>query len=385
MTDKITKAWNRLRGQADDGRTLDVLVFQPPEVDHNRERAAMDAEIAKLGKKSLDEATPHPVDNYLNAREEQWLAAVNGAYADYQPQAGWRIGESKARLARLRTLYQYQRRRANDLRRARNLALMRIFSGGTKDPSLIAGRGWAELIYLGVLVIAAVADLVAFVQVLETLMPLETSLRQTVLVTGFTVIALFLAHSVGILVKKKRRWGAGSCFVAWLALGLVAAWVRLSVGSKPVAGGGFRAQSDAGADQANPAEPTGIIVAAIFLGLYIGSGLAAMIGAYFAHESEGAAYRRILRAEKSAIRRCARWAMRYAREIANLRAQIEQRQAAKKRLDDAQDDLHALSAELKQRARIAIAAILASPSSTDAVLEDDRRPHTFRWPPREAA
>jgi hypothetical protein len=150
------------------------------------------------------------------------------------------------------------------------------------DPLSIAGRPRSRYLHVIVLGLAAAADFATFLNVILLVLGTEPYDLVVVVVLGFTVTALYLAHTCGILFRDCAAGAAGVsriilcvCFAIWLSLGGVAFFIRLgalsSSGLTFIGGGATGPSGSTLAFQP----------ATLFLALYLATGLAAGIGAYF--------------------------------------------------------------------------------------------------------
>src|SRR6202142_2741693 len=114
---------------------------------------------------------------------------------------------------------------------------------GFRDPSLLGGRPRATYLHLLALVLAAGADIGAFVQVVELVLTTQSGWTIYLVVTGLTAVVLYIAHMTGVMLRDARakptgtglqtwlgrRVAAGISLVVWGALGYLAWWVRTTV------------------------------------------------------------------------------------------------------------------------------------------------------------
>jgi hypothetical protein len=178
--------------------------------------------------------------------------------------------------------------------------------GGHSDPALLAGKTIATYVHILALCAAAAADIGAFFQIVELVLPDYSQVLVFLVVGGFTATVLYTAHACGLLFRDRKAgasWINRSlpyfCAMIWLGLGVAALEVRLhalgtsapslSIGStQPTSAPGFRYGP-----------------AILFFALYIATGLVAGIGAYLTHNPLRGSYAAALRAYDRAAKRLA--------------------------------------------------------------------------------
>ncbi|NKZ05270.1 hypothetical protein [Actinomadura latina] len=256
------------------------------------------------------------------------------------------------------------------------------------DPVLLAGRPSTIYIYAVALLLAVIADFTAFYQVLELVMADLYEVLVFLMVAGFTGVVLALAHFAGQLFRDRRAGDASAsslvthaCLIlAWLALGALAFWVRYNTDAHADAGASS-GLSVSGTPSPSPAGSGGqstLQGAAIFAGLYLGTGLVAMVGGYLTHNPLRDGFVRALRHHRAATETHAIASRRHeiAAAISEFRtAEIE---AAERVVEESIRAHLALAEELKQVARLEITRRLQDVSATDNVFTDDARPYTYR-------
>ena len=290
---------------------------------------------------------------------------------------------------------------------------------GFRDGTLLAGRPRSAYVHALVLLLAAGADLGAFVQVVELVLPQQDWVIWLV-VGGLTAVVLYIAHTVGVMLREARarssaarglarlrswlgqRLGAFVCTVIWLALGLMAFWVRLTVpltgtvqlgsggigsggiGSGGIGSGGIGSGGIGSGGIGSGATTSGTTTgshtlqgAAIFLGLYIATGIVAAVGAYFTHNPYRGRYVATLRAYRKASERAAASAYQFGLALAFRQHQQTEIEAAELVLAEAHEQNRAFTEQLKQSVRIKIAGQARDPAVTDAIFEADHSPY---WP-----
>ncbi|WP_431926423.1 hypothetical protein [Micromonospora wenchangensis] len=243
------------------------------------------------------------------------------------------------------------------------------------DTALFTGRpgtllgGLAETV---VLVLAAGADVAAFYNALSGGLNDQPYLLY-MLVAGFTAVALLLAHACGRIYRDldqrapgARRLALYACLAGWALLGVAAFVTRLLLADAD-GGSGFGASSDS-AEEARTAQ----VLALLFLALYIGTGTAAAVVAYWNHNSLAHAYHRSNRRLA-----CARWFAKrrvgaHEKVLARHRQRYNEWARAEAAHAAARAKRLALAEELKQLARQRMAAAGQDPATTDGLFDPDR-------------
>lgn len=287
---------------------------------------------------------------------------------------------------------------------------------GFRDGTLLAGRPRGTYLHIVALLLAAGADLGAFVQVVELVLPDQDWLDWLV-VSGLTAVALYIAHMIGVMLREARaaqpgdggiaglsggwlgrRFGTFVCAVVWLALGLMAFWVRLTVplpGTVQIGGGGGIGSGGIGsggigsggsgigsggigggsATSGTTANSHTLQSAALFLSLYLATGLVAAVGAYFAHNPYRGRYAAAIRAYRKASERAAASAYQLGQAVAAYEHQRAEIEASQQVLAEATSQDKAFTERLKQSVRIEIAGLARDPAVTDAIFEPDHKPY----------
>ena len=280
---------------------------------------------------------------------------------------------------------------------------------GFCDGALLAGRPRSAYLYAIALALAAGADIGAFVQVVELVLPQQDWVIWLVVI-GLTAVVLFIAHMVGVMLREAKaghhnghglagrlgnwlgpRFGALICSVIWLALGLMAFWVRLTVplpgteqlgadggiGSGGTGSGGIGSGGIGGGPTSSGTTTGGHTAqaAAIFLGLYVATGLVAAVGAYFTHNPYRGRYAAAIRAYRKASEQAAASAYQLGSALALYAHQLAEMDAAEQILARAQDQNRAFTEQLKQSVRIQMAGGARDPAVTDAIFEPDHEPY----------
>jgi hypothetical protein len=362
--------------------------FTPTPVDEAAATAWVIEKADSLVPGAVDESLGHALDNAINARADQWIALVHSEFAQHLAGLQYLRDHADSAVAQEIRLQPPDTHRVIETETARNAAAVRLrgehdkpgwAEPGHADPTMLAGRPRGSSIYVLALIAAAAADIAAFYQVVEVALNLSQTVG-AVLVVGFTGVTLTLAHFIGRMLRDRRagaKWIQGPMIavvaVIWLALGALAYWVRLKSGgpSQGFALPGTQA-SGSGSTQGTPA------AAAMFAGLYAATGAVAAIGAYLSHNPLHAAFARSIREHRRAAEGHALSARRLRLAEAEREFYVGQMTAALLVRDEAVQARHALAQELKQLARLEIAKHLRDASATDAFVDDDARPYTYR-------
>jgi hypothetical protein len=181
-----------------------------------------------------------------------------------------------------------------------------------------------------------------------------------------------------------RSWLAirvtiAGCAVVWAAVGLLAYWVRMTV---PLIGttqlgssGGIGSGIGGGTASAGPSGTYTSQSAAIFLGLYLCTGIVAAVGAYFTHNPYRGRYATAIRAHRKASERAAASTYQFQQAQAVYDRQYAELKAADKILANAKAQERAFSEQLKQSIRVQIASMARDPAVTDAIFKPDQKPY----------
>jgi hypothetical protein len=425
---------------------LAIKSFKPV-FNHSERTRAVSEGVARLGVESVDEATGSPPDNWISAEGHAWKQRLEQQYRDFQEAAEERLIELQGVVEQYRHQYAQDMRLLQDAEvavesvmqtlsgerpsefmpvRSPSLApeprtvwpdrpagndalapprvsraeLRRIFEPhdanrvphwaetGFRDPSLLGGRPRSTYLHLLALVLAAGADIGAFVQVVELVLPVSPWAIFLV-VAGLTAVVLYIAHMTGVILRDARAkpagaggWGAwlrrivvGICLVAWGALGYLAWWVRTTVplvqtsqfstGTLGTGSTGSTATPDQYTHQS----------AFLFLGLYAATGIVAAVGAYVTHNPYRGRYVAALRRYRKATERAAATAHQLGRAEASYQRQATALRNAGDTLKSAQALDLAFTEQLKQGVRLQIAGMARDPAVTDAIFDKDHNPY----------
>ena len=268
---------------------------------------------------------------------------------------------------------------------------------GFRDAALLGGRPRGAYVHVIALILAAGADIGAFTQVVELALPEQPNWLVYMVVGGLTAVVLYIAHMIGVMLReakarytpgtgsalKVRSWLAiratvAGCALIWVAVGLLAYWVRMTVpliGTTQLGGGGIGSGIGGGTSAASSTGTYASQSAAIFLALYLCTGVVAAVGAYFSHNPYRGRYVTAMRAYRKASERAAASTYQYERAHALYDRQQAELDAAPVILAQAQAQEGAFSEQLKQSVRLQIAGIARDPAVTDAIFTPDQKPY----------
>ncbi len=258
---------------------------------------------------------------------------------------------------------------------------------GFDDPTLLAGRPWGTYLYGLALVAALATDIGTFRQALDFAIPLSGETTIDLIVCGFAGIAVFLCHSAGVMLRERgagtawiRAWPAGICVTVWLLLGATAYLARVyAAAPAPNGGGGVVIDQPGGAPPppmpAAPVHDFFNITALMFLVLYVGTGLVAIVGSYLTHNPARGAFVRTKWALVRANRRLAKAVLRFEVAEGTRRLYELTSQSAAAVLQQEETRRRKFAEALKQHARLIMAQHAKDPALTDALfVEDDPSP-----------
>ena len=267
---------------------------------------------------------------------------------------------------------------------------------GFRDATLLAGRPRSTYLHALVLLLAAGADIGAFTQTVELVLP-QADWVVWIVVSGLTAVVLYIAHMIGVMLREANaasksaggharritdRVGRGSamlvCTAMWLAVGLArflgavhraasrdsatgwrrdrVRWDRLGRRSRR------RATSDR--EGGKPLQ-----AAAIFFGLYLATGIVAIVGGYFTHNPYRGRYAVALRAYRKASEQVSASIQQFGLAFAAYQRQQAEIDAAEQILASAKKQNKEFTDQLKQVARIEIATLVKDPAVTDAFFK----------------
>jgi hypothetical protein len=225
--------------------------------------------------------------------------------------------------------------------------------------------------------VAAVADFGAFNQVVQLVMRTQAAWLVYLVVGGFTAAALYLAHVVGMTVRdlvagvrSARWWLPAAGFAGWCALGAGSAYVRATVAPVTVAAAG-PLRVGGGSPAAPPAEPTSPNML-LFLGLFIGTGLVAALGAYVTHNPLRETYGRVVARHGVLYEQLAASEAAVEKAVMSRADQYRLRDEATAVRDRERHRRIETAHDFKQYARVLIAKHHQDPAFTDALFDPER-------------
>jgi hypothetical protein len=360
--------------------------FRPTAVDKEEQRRWVIREIAELPRGSVDEAHEKLLDRHIDRKARQWIALVKREFADYVGLLKQlrRVAEGAVQHRQnLQTVHDYRVAEALAGRTAAGNRLSGDDDEGKwhqaehSNPSLLSGRSWTSWFYLVAIVLAGAADFTAFYQVIERVLRNLQNQWLIVLVIGFTAMALLLAHYLGIFLRDRQAGSRSNhpvlfpvCGVLWVALGVMAFWVRWKVS------GNASSASTLPTNGGTPVPQTGnfqstLPGAAMFAVFYYATGAAAIIGSYLNHNPLHRDFRRARRGHEVAIKKQAVGTRELAATEAERDAFDHREEAAREVRDSTIEELQELADELKELARTELIKRLKDLSFTDTVLSKD--------------
>ncbi|HEX6354213.1 hypothetical protein [Actinophytocola sp.] len=402
--------------------------FTPTQVDEQAARDKVGKVVSGLLPNAFDEATGHVPMNLINSWADQWIDEVDGEFDTYRHQVRREIGLAEAALAELDRLHDAETRRLGELSTARRNAFDELNAapaqpgtangqslanasgpepdeggsdpGATPDPpqqprsarrrpdqgyrapSLVAGRPAGIFAHVAVLLVAAIADVGAFAQVVQLVMANQPGIVSFAVVIGLTVTVLYLAHSVGTMVRDRiagigaARWTwVVLATLGWASIGAVAFWVRLVITEADVQAPQVGLSTVDQPSTSDPVDATAMPAAVLFLALFIGSGLVAAIGAYVTHNPRAGEYRTVrskhqsssaLAGEMAGVRTAVLKRLRHFKKALVKARRLRDRERRRRR--------H-FAEELKQHARLLMADHVQDPAFSDALFTQDRLPY----------
>src|SRR6266699_1493321 len=256
--------------------------------------------------------------------------------------------------------------------------------GGARSDFVTAlSRPAGAFLHALALLLAAGADVGAFTQTVQLVLP-QADWVALLVVFGLTAVVLYIAHMVGVMLREasaardsagnRRRLGRGLtafvCTLVWLGVGVLAFWVRYTV-PLPVAPqvggcGVIGSGSTGGCSPSGAGHGHALQAAAIFLGLYLATGIVAAVGAYVTHNPYRGGYVTAIRAYRRASERVSASIHQVGLALAAHQRQQAEIEAAKEIIAQAKDQNNAFTDQLKQEALIEIASLLKDPAVTDA-------------------
>ncbi len=247
-------------------------------------------------------------------------------------------------------------------------------NAGHSDPTLLAGRPLSSYIHVIALCLAATADVGAFFQIVELVLPTYTEGLVFIVVLGFTATVLYLAHACGVLFRDHKAgagWVNGTlpylCALIWLGLGVAALAVRLQVLS--ISSSTFSLSVGSAQPSSVPSIRYGSAI--LFFALYVATGLVAGIGAYLTHNPLRNSYASATRAYRKAIARLAASTFQARTAEGQCRAYRAELRAADEVLQHEIQMRRALAAKLKHFTTMQVDPPPKTPAVTEAEPSED--------------
>ncbi|GHJ45643.1 hypothetical protein Cs7R123_29850 [Catellatospora sp. TT07R-123] len=252
-------------------------------------------------------------------------------------------------------------------------------TGPVPNPNRVYARhgeldnvSFGDVMHYLVLGLAGVADFVAFYQVLALVLGAIPELLYAA-VLAVTLIALLLMHKAGTTARDVsarqpdgKIWIVVACVAAWVALGMGAFFMRLTVHDDT---GASTSLLNFGGVQFGQDDTSVTTKAIVFLVVFVTTGVLALIGAYLTWNPFRSAYRKArkrLRKEAAALGRAESEASVSLQEAERLRKRLESGEKAS--ADQAREHRRALGCELKSHARVQIAKRLTDPDEIKFLL-----------------
>jgi hypothetical protein len=358
-----------------------VPPFTPRQIDKDGERRWVKAQIGELPQHAVDDTHGHLLDGQIDDKADQWVTQVRREFENYTSWLRRLRGQANADVLHKEHLKKEHDKRVEETLAARTSAASQLngeddegkyYQPGHSDPAALSGKSSVSWIYLGALVLAGAADLIAFYQVLELLFSKLGGWAILLFTLGFTLLALMLASYLGILLRDRvagtrAQHPAHLILVAagWAGLGLAAFWVRLDINSLTSSSAATGTIAVSGASGNGQGTLPG---ATLFVIFYFASGALAMTGSYFNHNPLRRAFIKAVQAHDKALRQQADGAGNLAAAEAERDAIDHQQEAATKVCDLTIEELHKLAAELKKLARFELIKMLGNASRTDGLL-----------------
>lgn len=242
---------------------------------------------------------------------------------------------------------------------------------GYASPALISGRPLSTWLHYAVLAVAAVADLVAFYQVLVVLFRYTAPILAWPIVAGFAAISLYVMHATGTALRdakahphSRHRWIAVLGTLAWAAVGVTGFVLRQVVEdtSNPNA-------FDTGGGGGVPVLAT----ATVFLVLFVATGVTALVGAYLTHNPLIGEYRKALRGYRKAATTLRRAHANLMRAVQAWLVARDRHARESKLVATLLRGRASLAEELRHFARYWVARRHTDPAVTDGVTERPNR------------
>ena len=356
---------------------------------------------------AIDEGTGASLDPLIESWTGAWIATVESEYVDHCHVIGVHRGQARQWLTEASVKAEHEREKLDHFRSdylaSRNrltgelpdrglsgppvgaTGLQALDSGEGPDsardarqgswpaprqdwaePHLVAGRSMGGLILLALLIlVGAMADTIAFHNVLELVLSTEKEWLAWVMAVGTTSMALVAAGTLGVARAVRRRgrhWAPRHrpsrlplvlSATVWLGLGLAMFLIRWR-GNANIGGLNFTPTIPA------PHQPF-LLQAIFFAAIYLISGACTMIEAERLYNPEYFAFRRLRKLYSRQAKRVARAEAAKDRAEAALELHDGQLQREDQRRIAAISDRKALAAEAANYARVRMASMETGP------------------------
>ncbi|ACU75776.1 hypothetical protein Caci_6945 [Catenulispora acidiphila DSM 44928] len=241
-----------------------------------------------------------------------------------------------------------------------------------KPPRLAVDRRGVTAVVI-ILLLGAIADYIAFEQAIGTQMRDLGDWQVRSLVSGIIGIALALAHQGGVALRDRSdnigrgRGVIAACVIlCWAGLGVMAFVIRWRKPATASNGGSVLGQAAPAADHSGGASP--LVVALLFLALYLATGALTIVTAYVEHDAARTDYRRARSRLIKAQWRSHRNNSAHALAVGALDRAIGREEHDKTRYKAQGTALKAFAAELEELVRQCIAVRLQDPAATDGLF-----------------
>jgi hypothetical protein len=332
-------------------------------------------QIAEWLRHAIDEGSGRSLDLIIDSWVGSWIATIETAYADHCGVISVHRNQAAEWLAETSRIAEHENQELERIRQAHQACRARLAGESHPDgadvpkprgwaaPHLLGGRGKAELIAAGALILAgALTDTVAFKSTLDLLLR-QREWLSWVMATGATSMALVAAASLGVSLSIRHhdeapgsRAAVRATALIWVGLGLAMFLVRWQVttASPAFCFGGCTA-----AGTGHPA-----LVALFFAAIYAISGTCTIVEAERLYNPVYFALGRLGRM----LRRQATVAARVAGEMERARSAVDHHSGEFEREDyrraAAIAERKALGAEAANYARILMASFMQDPAKT---------------------
>jgi len=386
--------------QLDRWRAVPFTMAPPPERDKVMERVKG---IVESLSGAIDEGSDKSLDRLILWWVESWIATVESEYDEHCAVIEVHRGQAQQLVTEAEGIAAHEREKHDHIRR--DYAACRARLTGERhepepaapvegqpaapavsrsavtdrqdwsEPHLVAGRGWVTLAVVAVLiVIGAMADTIAFHNVLELVLSTESETVAWVMAVGTTSMALVAAASLGIARAIRRRgrylpkrhrppwFPLVLSSVVWLGLGFAMffiRWQNIHIATL---------LQTSGQQQPSSSSHSAVWQALFFLAIYLVSGACTLFEAERLYNPEYTAFKRLRMQynEQAKVVAKAEAERSRAESVRELHDAELQRQGRMR--DHAIADRRALGMEAANYARVLMAAIMGDPAKT-AVTE----------------